>query len=393
MLLALETNSSLGYTFFDRKRGGADVTVGFDARLLAHDVRPTGVGLYARHLVRALARLGVGLTLYLDVPPSEAVPDGARIRLVRPWARLPWQQTALVAALGRDRPTVYHSPSFTLPAWAPVPLVVTVHDLSFERYPAYVEPATRAYLRRMVPRALKAAARVITPSARVAEEIAAHYGLPPAERAKLRPVPLGVDTDRWRPGPPEAVAAARAAHGLDRSYLLFVGTREPRKNLGRLLEAYRRLRAERGPAAPDLVLVGPPGPGGDALEADLAATPGVRRLPYTAAESLVLLVQGATGLVYVSEYEGFGLPVPEALAVGTPVLTSRESPMADLAGDFAVLADPLDVDDIARGLAALVDGRAAWETRAAAARAWAATWTWERTARGTLAVYEELDRS
>ncbi|MCL8208190.1 MAG: glycosyltransferase family 4 protein [Actinomycetia bacterium] len=367
------------------------MTVGFDARLLAHDRRPTGVGLYARHLVGALVRLGVALTLYTDAPPPE-VPAGARLRRVRPWARLPWQQTALVAALGRDRPTVYHSPSFTLPAWAPVPLVVTVHDLSFERYPAYVEPATRDYLRRMVPRALRAAARVITPSARVAEEIAAHYGLSPRDRAKLRPVPLGVDTERWRPGSPEAVAAARAAAGLDRPYLLFVGTREPRKNLGRLLEAYRRLRAGRGAEAPDLVLVGSPAPGAEALEAALAAAPGVRRLPYTAADTLVRLVEGAVGLVYVSEYEGFGLPVLEALAVGTPVLTARESPMADLAGAFAHLADPLDVADIARGLEALVDGRAAWAERAAAARAWAAAWTWERTARATLAVYEELDR-
>lgn len=360
------------------------LTVGFDARLLAHETTPTGVGQYTRQLLNELwNQPGLGLRLYCD----KQIP-GETVHVVNRWPGLPWQQTALVWALRRDRPQVYHAPSFSIPMRSPVPTVVTVHDLSFERYPEYVQPDTQRYLRRMVPASIRRATRIITPSRQIAEELAAYYHLDEETAGRLRPIPLGVDLNLWKPAPLEAVVRWKKRNDLEHPYLLFVGTREPRKNLVRLTSAYARVRTRLRDV--ELVLAGPDGPRNETLARLMENTPGVRVLPYVAQADLPYLVQGALGLCYVSEYEGFGLPVVEAMAVGTPVLTTRGSAMAEVAGPWAVYTSPDDVEDIADGLLQLVAESHLRRQAADQARAVASKYTWAETARRTADVYKEL---
>jgi glycosyltransferase involved in cell wall biosynthesis len=190
-------------------------------------------------------------------------------------------------------------------------------------------------------------------------------------------VPLGVRAER---ATREEVADARRRLGLDRPFVLFAGTREPRKNLPRLLAAFERVQVEH----PDLelVLAGPSGWG------DVAVTGGgVRALGFVPPDQLRALYAGAEALAYPSLREGFGLPVLEAMAQGTAVVTSRGTSTEDVAGGRAVLVDPLDVDDIARGLdEALQRG----DELAEAGLQRAAAMTWTRTAELTVAAYREL---
>lgn len=361
--------------------------VGFDARLLAHEQNPTGVGWYTRHLIQALRdRADISLTLYSDAPIASASSDW--VRVLRRWPGLPWQQTVLPWALRRDHPAVYHSPSFSIPLHTGIPTVVTIHDLSFDRYPQYVRPETRQYLQRMVPASIRRAHRIITPSRQVAEELVSRYRLSAAQAERLRPIALGVDVERWHPVGPETLAAVRRELGLPFPYLVFVGTREPRKNLTRLVQAFGRPEAHTDGVY--LVLVGPEGFSGEKLNQLIQQTPRVHPLAYVQADRLPAVVQGALGLCYVSEYEGFGLPVLEAMAVGTPVLTSPGSAMEETAGPWAFYALPTDVEDIASGLARLIeDGEERRRTRQTAIKA-ASRYTWTETALRTAEVYKEL---
>lgn len=363
------------------------ITVGFDARLLAHETQPTGVGRYARELLRALdAQPDVRMTLYTDRPIMER-PWSTHSRLVGSIKPLPWQQTALPWALWRDKPAVYHSPTFTLPLTASVPLVVTVHDLGMFRYPQHADPANLEYLSKLMPRSLKRADAIITVSHHVKNELIEDFGVP---GDKIHPIWLGVDTERWQKRCREEIAATVAKYHIASPYILFVGTREPRKNLKRLVQAF----SLASPRLQDthLILIGPQGfegPYTEELEVLIQNTAHVQVLPFVNDRDLPLLVQGAALLCYVSEYEGFGLPVLEAMAVGTPVLTSRNTVMEEVAQKFAYYTDPLDADAMAFSIvkalttqqsSALVEG----------ATKHAQTFSWQDTAEKTVRVYTRV---
>lgn len=172
----------------------------------------------------------------------------------------------------------------------------------------------------------------------------------------------------------------RAAHGLERPYVLFVGTVEPRKNLGRLLEAFSRL----GDVHADLVLVGPEG-----WRTDLPDTR-ARRLGFVPQIDLDALYAGASVVAYPSLREGFGLPVLDAMSHGAPVVTSATTSTAEVAGEAALLVDPLDVDAIAGAMQRLLEDRDLADRLGGAARARAAEFTWERTADGVVAAYRHV---
>lgn len=364
------------------------MTVGFDARLMAHETQPTGVGYYARQLVQHLMAEAVAVKLYTD-QPYDADQPGSMQRVVPTWSPLPWQQTALIAALWRDRPSVYHSPRFTLPLWSPVPTVVTIHDLAFDRYPDYMNADDQRYLSSMVPKSLVRADRIITDSTLVKNELITRYNLSSQRAARIKPIWLGVDTVRWHPRSMEEILVFRKRHGLSHPYLLFVGTREPRKNLSRLVQAFH-VAAMRLGTATRLLLVGPDGCGNQALQDLIAKTPQVDVLPYVSAEDLPLIMQGAEALCYVSEYEGFGLPVLEAMAVGTPVITSQHTAMEEVAKDDAIYVDPLQMEAIAAILEALMRDPKPFQQRAQQAIMHAQELSWTKTARQTLAIYREL---
>jgi glycosyltransferase involved in cell wall biosynthesis len=378
----------------------------------------TGVGRYVAGLAEALAELPgpepeeVALVPFTWRGTSglpRVAPAGPRVRCGRrrvparllqaAWARLPIPPVEWLAG----RIDVFHATNFVAPPARRAAVVVTVHDLTYLRYPEMVTAASARY-RDLVPLALRRGATVCTPTAAVADEVAAAYRLPPE---RLVVTPLGVGP-AWRTAAPPG-AAWLAGRGLPERYLLFVGNREPRKNLPALLAAYRELLAGRVPGGsgglmgsppagrgsggaggppgglPPLVLVGPPG-WGEAL--DLAGLPpeAVRTPGYLPEDDLARVVAGAAALVYPSWYEGFGLPALEALACGTPVVAADLPALREVLGDQAELVPPGDATALADAVARVLDDPGGEPARAAR-RARAAAFTWAACARATLSAY------
>jgi glycosyltransferase involved in cell wall biosynthesis len=378
----------------------------------------TGIGRYVAQLAEALAGLAGPEPEELVLVPFSwrgtrdlpaAAPRAPRVRhgrrrvparlLQAAWARLPWPPVEWLSG----PVDVFHATNFAAPPTRRAAVVVTIHDLTYLRYPEMVTDASARY-RTLVPRALQRGAVVCTPTAAVASEVADEYHLPPG---RLVVTPLGVD-DTWRQTTPPDPAWL-AAHDLPARYLLFVGNREPRKNLPTLLTAYRQLLGaesprmvgvEQGPpvregagtttapsaaGVPPLVLVGPPG-WGDALD-PAGLPPGAVLTPgYLPQPDLARVVAGAAAVVVPSWYEGFGLPALEALACGTPVVASDLPALREVLGDQAELVPPGDPAALAAALARVLDDPGGEPARAAR-RARAAGFTWETCAQATLSAY------
>lgn len=257
------------------------------------------------------------------------------------------------------------------------PLVVTVHDLAFLRTPEHFTPRGARYFRRSLARTRDEATRVVVPSLATRDDCV-DAGIE-AERVVV--VPHGVRVP--------AVAAAevedfRARAGLSRPYVLWCGTVEPRKNVDRLVEAF--LAADL-PEPLDLVLVGPAGWGARLAGHDTRQDRDVRHVGRLPEDDLHRAYAGAAAFCYPSLWEGFGMPVLEAMAHGVPVVTSAGTSMAEFTGDAGVLVDPRDVGAIAAGLTAVL-GDTGSRLGAAGRRA-AAELTWEQAARATAAVYHD----
>ena len=272
-----------------------------------------------------------------------------------------WYPLGLPRRARRAGIDVLHCPTFRAPPRPPVPLVVTVFDLAILRFPEAFNRWTRTYSRLFVPRVVRAAARVITISEFTKGELVELLHVP-EERIRVIPLASG---DEFSPG-------GAAADG---DYVLAVGTLEPRKNLERLADGVRR-------AGLELRVVGARGWGGIQADGD-----GVHWLGPVPDEELARLYRGALCFAYPSLYEGFGLPVLEAMACGAPVVTSRGSATEEVAGGAAVLVDPADPASIAAGLGEAISRR---EELARLGRKRAAAYSWERVADATAAVYREV---
>jgi glycosyltransferase involved in cell wall biosynthesis len=263
--------------------------------------------------------------------------------------------------LGRERAAdVLHCPTYRGPLRATLPLVVTVHDLAVLRHPETFKAWTRTYSPRVVPRVLRAARRIVAVSDFTRRELIELLDIP---EDKIRVVPNGV-SDEFTPDGPSA----------DGDYVLAVGTLEPRKNLPRLMEAVRRANVE-------LRVVGARGWGNVEVGGN-----GVRWLGEVSDAELARLYRGALCLAYPSLYEGFGIPVLEAMACGAPVVTTRGSAMEEVADGAAVLVDATDPAEIAAGIE-----RAAVQRGELVARGLerARAFRWEAAANETVAVYGE----
>jgi glycosyltransferase involved in cell wall biosynthesis len=284
--------------------------------------------------------------------------------LYETWPRLRWPPVELATG-----PVDLTHCTVHLPIASRAPWVTSAYDLHFLHEPGHFTPRGTRLFNQWLEQARDGAAIVICPSLATRDDCVA-AGIEPS---RLRVVPLGVDAAPVADG---EAARVRARYGLDRPIILFVGTVEPRKNLARLVEAYERL----GPTGAELVLVGPDG------WTDLPPTT-ARRLGFVPPDDLRALYAAADVVAYPSLREGFGLPVLEAMAQGAAVVTSATTSTAEVAGDAALLVDPLDVDDIAGALGRLLDDPGLAADLGARARARAADFTWARTAEGTVAAY------
>jgi glycosyltransferase involved in cell wall biosynthesis len=283
---------------------------------------------------------------------------------------------------------VFFAPNYIPPATKKKGLVVTVHDLAFKILPE-TAPHANKYWHRYFDRALAEAAEIITVSEATRADLCEIYEIDPD---RVTAVLSGVDQDIYVPAPQETIDAARKDFDIDGPYLLFVGGLEPRKNLRMLLRAFATLPAS---TRPKLVLAGAPVhwiPGGPEImtSAMRSLDPAVRDdviiTGYVSTEQKLGLLSGAEALVYPSVYEGFGMPVLEGMACGTPVLTSEVSSLPEVAGDAALLVDPYETSSIADGMERLLTDDALRARLKEAGLARAKTFTWEETARHTAKV-------
>lgn len=283
---------------------------------------------------------------------------------------------------------VYHEPNY-LPLRFSGPTVITVHDLSWIRYPE-THPVERvSMMNRYFDKALRQASALITDAEFVRQEIIQTFGVRPE---KITAIPLGVESI-FRPRSEEETQTVLAAHDLvHKNYFLTVGTLEPRKNLSLAIRAYSALPEPIRKRFP-LVVVGMLGWHSAEIErliAPLQRTGYIRQLGYVSRSDLATIVAGATTLIYPSIYEGFGLPPLEAMASGTPVICSNVSTLPEVVGDAGILIDPHDVKGLQGQLEAITSDQKLCDELAARARKRSLNFTWAKCADQTLSVYKSV---
>jgi glycosyltransferase involved in cell wall biosynthesis len=351
--------------------------------------RPTGLGIYGLELMNVLAELGERLIVFTSCPEAVTAPHARVIRVsarIRPergaaghLARLVWTQTALRAHVRRRHPAALLNlvPEGLLAS--PVPQVTVIHDVLPLHYPDEY-PRQQYYFRYYVPAVLAASRRIIVSSESTRRDIRRFYPRVPAER--LRVVAPGYDARRFTPAPP----AARTSS----PYALYLGNVMPHKNLVRLLEAFA---AVRGAVDARLVIRGwGRGHNVEILRARIAALGLADRVdwqPYADAAALADLYRGARVLLLPSLYEGFGLTLLEAMACGTPVLTSSVSSMPEVVGDAALLVDPLDTAGLADALRRILTDDLLADDLRARGLSRAKLFSWETTGRAVQTAIRE----
>jgi glycosyltransferase involved in cell wall biosynthesis len=371
------------------------VTIYLDVSAAVH--RRAGLGRYAESLTRALVAAdpacyalfynqerGVEPLAGLEHLPARAIALG-----YKPWRMLVWM--GQLGRIGFDRlvpgAELFHATEHLLLPLRTVPTVLTVHDLIFRHLPVHHKPLNRWYLNLTMPLYCRRAMHIVTISKWTARDLVSAYGVP---KEKITVVPEAADP-RFHPQSSDTIAAVRARYGLPVHYLLFVGTIEPRKNLTRLLAAFETVHANG--LTDGLVIVGRRGWLCDDFFAALersSARDAVILSGYVPDEDLPAVYAGAQALVFPSLYEGFGLPVLEAMACGTPVLASRASSVPEVGGEAALYFDPTSVEEMADNVHRLLHDNALKEEMQVEGLAQAARFSWEKAAAETEAVYSAV---
>jgi glycosyltransferase involved in cell wall biosynthesis len=300
--------------------------------------------------------------------------------------RILWEQLAQPLALRQSKVDLLHAMAFAGPLLTPCPFVVTIYDLSFYRYPEAFRPWNRWYLGILTARSARRARRVITISESTKRDVVQLLGVPP-DRVDV--AYCGVDKV-FRPLPAAETAHFRNERALPDRFILFLGTLEPRKNVQRLIRAYGQWR-QAAPDIPRLVVAGGKGWYYDQIFAEvehLGLTGDVIFPGYVIPQELPWWYNAADLFVYPSRFEGFGLPVLEAMACGTPVVTTNVASLPEVAGDAALLVSPDDEAQLVEAMRRALSEVSVRQEMVTKGLAHAADFTWTRTARQTLETYD-----
>jgi glycosyltransferase involved in cell wall biosynthesis len=367
---------------------------------IAIDAHAVGSGLagnesYIANLIEALAEIDTRNRYTLYVTKREAIEryrgrwPHVSVRLTQPHTPLVRIPLTLVAELRRRPVDVLHV-QYTAPPLPPCPVVATIHDLSFEHLPETFKRRSCLQLRLTVRRTARAAAHVITSSDYSRRDIVKTYGIP-LERTSVTPLAAAA---HFSPVADESeIRRVREAYGIRGRYVLAVGSIQPRKNLVRLLAAYAELRRTRAAEGlPQLVLVGKRA---WLYRETLRAVESyelhnfVTFTGYVSERDLPALYTGALCFVYPSYFEGFGLPPLEAMACGAPVVAGERTSLPEVVGEAGILVDPFDVRALAAAIGRIIDDAALRASLRRKGLERARLFDWKRTARLTLAVYEQ----
>jgi glycosyltransferase involved in cell wall biosynthesis len=355
--------------------------------------QPGGIGTYLRHLVPGVAgRLESGSLLLAHHGPHDerlfpglAGVEEACLGARRDIMGLAWH------TMGRPRLERYlgeldlvHAPSLVFPP-SRAPLAATVHDLCILKYPGAFPSRWKAFHHRGLRLILRHARAILADSRSTRDDIRSLIG---KSDPRIRVVPLGVDAPE-HPGE-EEVEQVLAKHQLAPGYILFMGTIEPRKNLSRLVQAYAAFGAEEKGRGGELVLVGAPGWMGRRELSRIVSQAGVRWLGFLPQRELEAIYRAAAIFVYPSVYEGFGLPVLEAMARGLAVVTSDSSSLREVGEGVALLVDQTDPMELRKAMRRLIDDEDMRGELAEKGRERAAEYPWERTVELTMQAYEDI---
>lgn len=370
--------------------------IAFNAQLLSYGQWYRSAGI-SRYIDRTLARLGpllgedvCAVLIGPDVPAGAPSLAGLRVSRTalpthQPVVRILWEQFWLPLFLRRWGADLLHAPAYVAPLSAGCSTLVTFHDLSFYLLPETFNRQNRLYLQAFSRLAARRAQRLIAVSECTRQDLIRLLGVRPEV---VEVIYNGVDdvfkpeTDRGR------LERFRAEKGLPERFLLFLGTLEPRKNVPALLSAYAEAR-RRGVREP-LVIAGGRGWGNErirTLVAELGLTPWVRLAGFVAPDEQALWYNAATLFVFPSRYEGFGLPVAEAMACGTPVIASNRSSLPEIVGDAGLLVDPDDREALAGALVTALSDAALRNELSARGVERSRRFSWDTAAQATLAAY------
>lgn len=366
--------------------------IAIDAHMVG--TRETGNETYVLNLVKALGKIDRHNDYFLlshdpSLLPAELLgrPNFSTVHVLPSTSlvRIPISMPYLAWREGYDLLHV----NYVAPPLSPVPTVVTIHDISYEFFPQFFSPRDRWLLATLVPFSARRAAKIIAVSENTKWDIVKRYAI----RSDKVAVTHEAAAPRFKPiSNPQQLHGIRDKYGINSSFILTVGNLQPRKNIGRLIEAFVRLR-ERNALDHQLVIVGQPSWRGSDIH-HLVQGRGFQDqvvfTGYVPGDDLPLLCNAATIFVYPSLYEGFGLPPLEAMACGTPVIASNVSSLPEVLGDAAVLVDPYDVEGLAQAILDLLAEPAKLRVLAARGIARSSMFCWEETARRTLLLYEEV---
>jgi glycosyltransferase involved in cell wall biosynthesis len=356
-----------------------------------------GIGRYTRGLIRALAEIDHETTYVLfsagrdpDPRPWPANYASRALPLNDRHLSILWQKLRLPVPVEwfTGPLDLFHSPDFVLPPVRRARTVLTIHDLSFLRYPECFSPPLLRYLLDAVPRSVDGADLILADSENTRDDLEEMLGVP---TERVRVVYAGLEPT-FGPRPEAEIAAVRQRYGIERPYLLGLGTLQPRKNFVRLIEAYHTLRQKHG--IPHQLVIG--GGRGWLYEPILEAVESrglqedVLLIGYVDDGDLPALYAGADLFAFPSLYEGFGIPVLEAMACGTPVVTAAASSLPEVAGEAALLVPPLDVEALADALWQALDDRALREVLRARGLEQCRRFTWRASAERLRACYAEV---